>query len=61
MHVGPDGAGVGAENTVNAAETDPVAAVRALGGADVAVVLAATSVVLEQAHASLRPPGSWCR
>ncbi len=48
---------LGADHTVNAAATDPVAAVRALGGADVAVVLAATPVVLEQAHASLRRGG----
>lgn len=48
---------LGADHTVNAAETDPVAAIRELGGADVAVVLAATPVVLEQAHASLRRGG----
>jgi propanol-preferring alcohol dehydrogenase len=48
---------LGADHTVNAAETDPVAAIRALGGADVAIVLAATLVVLEQAHASLRRGG----
>jgi propanol-preferring alcohol dehydrogenase len=47
----------GADHTVNAAETDPVAAIRALGGADVAVVLAASPAVLEQAHASLRRGG----
>jgi alcohol dehydrogenase, propanol-preferring len=48
---------LGADHTVNAAETDPVAAIRALGGVDVAVVLAATPVVLVQAHASLRRGG----
>jgi propanol-preferring alcohol dehydrogenase len=48
---------LGADHTVNAAETDPVAAIRALGGADVAVVLAASPAVLEQAHASLRRGG----
>jgi propanol-preferring alcohol dehydrogenase len=48
---------LGADHTVNAAETDPVAAIHALGGADVAIVLAATPVVLEQAHASLRRGG----
>jgi propanol-preferring alcohol dehydrogenase len=48
---------LGADHTVNAAETDPVAAIRGLGGADVAIVLAATPVVLEQAHASLRRGG----
>lgn len=50
-------ADLGADHLVNAARTDPVAAVRALGGADVAVVLAATPVVFEQAHASLRRGG----
>lgn len=48
---------LGAAHTVNAAETDPVAAIQALGGADVAVVLAASPRVLEQAHASLRRGG----
>nr|WP_291407410.1 zinc-binding dehydrogenase [Actinophytocola sp.] len=48
---------LGADHTVNAAETDPVTAIRELGGADVAVVLAATPVVLEQAHAALRRGG----
>ncbi|MEU4558694.1 alcohol dehydrogenase AdhP [Actinoplanes sp. NPDC023936] len=48
---------LGAAHTVNAAETDPVAAIQALGGADVAVVLAASPKVLEQAHASLRRGG----
>jgi propanol-preferring alcohol dehydrogenase len=48
---------LGAAHTVNAATTDPVAAIQALGGADVAVVLAASPTVLEQAHASLRRGG----
>jgi propanol-preferring alcohol dehydrogenase len=48
---------LGAAHTVNAATTDPVAAIEALGGADVAVVLAASPTVLEQAHASLRRGG----
>jgi propanol-preferring alcohol dehydrogenase len=48
---------LGAAHTVNAAATDPVAAIKALGGADVAIVLAASPVVLEQAHASLRRGG----
>ncbi|MEU8655348.1 zinc-binding dehydrogenase, partial [Actinoplanes philippinensis] len=48
---------LGAAHAVNAATTDPVAAIEALGGADVAVVLAADPTVLEQAHASLRPGG----
>jgi propanol-preferring alcohol dehydrogenase len=42
---------------VNARETDPVEALQALGGVDVAVVLAADPAVLEQAHASLRRGG----
>jgi len=48
---------LGAAHVVNAATTDPVAAIEALGGADVAVVLAANPRVLEQAHASLRRGG----
>ncbi|MEV4346445.1 alcohol dehydrogenase AdhP [Actinoplanes sp. NPDC049596] len=48
---------LGAAYTVNAALTDPVAAIEALGGADVAVVLAADPQVVEQAHASLRRGG----
>jgi propanol-preferring alcohol dehydrogenase len=48
---------LGATWTVNAAESDVVTAVNALGGADVAVVLAAEPTVLEQAHACLRPGG----
>lgn len=48
---------LGAAHVVNAATTDPVAAIEALGGADVAVVLAAEPKVLEQAHASLRRGG----
>jgi len=48
---------LGAEHVVNAATTDPVAAIEALGGADVAVVLAANPRVIEQAHASLRRGG----
>jgi len=48
---------LGAAHVVNAASTDPVAAIEALGGADVAVVLAANPRVIEQAHASLRRGG----
>jgi propanol-preferring alcohol dehydrogenase len=48
---------LGAAHVVNAATTDPVAAIEALGGADVAVVLAASPRVIEQAHASLRRGG----
>lgn len=50
-------ASLGATDLVNAATTDPVAAVQSLGGVDVAVVLAAEPKVLEQAHASLRRGG----
>jgi propanol-preferring alcohol dehydrogenase len=49
---------LGAEFTVNAAEEDPVAAIKKLGGADVAVVLAATPKAFEQAFASLRRGGT---
>ena len=48
---------LGADETVNAATEDPVAAVTALGGADVAVVLAASATVFEQAFHSLRRGG----
>jgi propanol-preferring alcohol dehydrogenase len=48
---------LGAAHVVNAAAIDPVAAIEALGGADVAVVLAADPRVIEQAHASLRRGG----
>lgn len=42
---------------MNAAVTDPVTEIQGLGGLDVAVVLAASPAVLEQAHASLRRGG----
>ena len=48
---------LGAAHVVNAAATDPVEAIQALGGVDVAIVLAANPRVLEQAHASLRRGG----
>ena len=48
---------LGAEHLVNAAEVDPVAAIQALGGADVAVVLAASPKVFEQAFSSLARGG----
>jgi propanol-preferring alcohol dehydrogenase len=48
---------LGSAHVVNAATTDPVAAIEALGGADVAIVLAANPHVIEQAHASLRRGG----
>jgi propanol-preferring alcohol dehydrogenase len=48
---------LGADHTVNAATADPVAAIEALGGADVAVALAVTPKAFEQAFASLRRGG----
>jgi propanol-preferring alcohol dehydrogenase len=48
---------LGADHTVNAATTDPVAAIEALGGADVAIVLAVFPPVFEQAFAALRRGG----
>jgi len=48
---------LGAEHVVNAATTDPVQAIVELGGADVAVVLAASPKVFEQAFASLKRGG----
>ena len=48
---------LGAEHLVNAGTIDPVAAIQALGGLDVAVVLAASPRVFEQAFASLRRGG----
>lgn len=48
---------LGAEHVVNAAKVDPVSAIRALGGADVAIVLAASPRVFEQAFSSLNRGG----
>ncbi len=48
---------LGAEHVVNAGSTEPIAAIRALGGLDVAVVLAASPHVFEEAFASLRRGG----
>ncbi|MCD4535503.1 alcohol dehydrogenase AdhP [Nocardioides sp. cx-169] len=48
---------LGADHLVNAAETDPVAAIEELGGADVAIVLAVIPRVFEQAFESLRRGG----
>ena len=48
---------LGADHVVNAREQDPVAAIEALGGADVAIVLAVMPSVFEQAFASLRRGG----
>lgn len=49
---------LGAEHTVNASRRDPVEAIKALGGADAAVVLAANPKAFEQAFASLRRGGT---
>jgi propanol-preferring alcohol dehydrogenase len=48
---------LGAEHLVDASTVDPVAAIQDLGGLDVAVVLAASPRVFEQAFASLRRGG----
>jgi propanol-preferring alcohol dehydrogenase len=48
---------LGADDVVNARTEDPVAKIQALGGADVAVVLAASSQVFDQALRSLRRGG----
>ncbi|WP_373431229.1 zinc-dependent alcohol dehydrogenase [Streptomyces turgidiscabies] len=48
---------LGADQIVNARTRDPVAEIQALGGADVAVVLATNAQVFEQAYRSLRRGG----
>ncbi len=48
---------LGAEHVVNARAGDPVAAIQALGGVDVAVALAASPESFDQAYRSLRPGG----
>lgn len=48
---------LGADTVINASKTDPVEAIQSAGGADVAIVLAATSKVFEQAFHSLRRGG----
>lgn len=48
---------LGADHVVNAAETDPVAAIAALGGADVALAYAVSPKAFEQAFASLNRGG----
>jgi alcohol dehydrogenase, propanol-preferring len=48
---------LGADHVVNAAAVDPVEAIAALGGADVAVGLAVSPKAFEQAFASLRRGG----
>jgi propanol-preferring alcohol dehydrogenase len=51
---------LGADLTVNARTTDPVAAISDYGGADVAIVTAASPRTFEQAYASLRRGGRLC-
>jgi len=48
---------LGADYTVNARVTDPVEAIKALGGADVAISLATSPRAFEQAFGSLRRHG----
>jgi propanol-preferring alcohol dehydrogenase len=48
---------LGADHLVNAAKVDPIAAIHELGGADVALVLAASPKVFEQALLSLSRGG----
>jgi len=48
---------LGADHVINARESDPVAAIQRLGGADVAVALAASPVSFDQAYRSLRRGG----
>ena len=48
---------LGADHVVNALTTDPVEAIQALGGADVAVALAASPAAFDQAYRSLRRGG----
>jgi propanol-preferring alcohol dehydrogenase len=48
---------LGADHVVNALTTDPVEAIQALGGADVAVALAASPGAFDQAYRSLRRGG----
>jgi propanol-preferring alcohol dehydrogenase len=48
---------LGADHVVNALTTDPVEAIQALGGADVAIALAASPGAFDQAYRSLRRGG----
>lgn len=48
---------LGADHVINAAQQDPVAAIRALGGADVAIVLSVAPVVFAQSFAALNRGG----
>ena len=49
---------LGADYTVNAAEEDPAAAIKRLGGADAAIALAVSPRAFEQAYGSLRRKGT---
>ena len=49
---------LGAEVTVEAAKEDPVAAIKALGGADQAIALAVSPRAFEQAYGTLRRGGT---
>ncbi len=49
---------LGAAYTVNARQEDPAAAIKALGGADVAISLAVSPKAFEQAYGSLRRGGT---
>jgi alcohol dehydrogenase, propanol-preferring len=49
---------LGADYTVNSSERDPVEEIQKLGGADVAISVAATPKVFEQAYWSLRRGGT---
>jgi propanol-preferring alcohol dehydrogenase len=48
---------LGADHVINARTTDPVAAIQELGGADVAIALAASPASFDQAYRSLRRGG----
>ena len=48
---------LGADQLIDASKSDPVAEIQKVGGADVAIVLAASSKVFEQAFHSLRRGG----
>ena len=50
--------GLGADYTVNAAQEDPVEAIKRLGGADAAIALAVSPRSFEQAFGSLRRRGT---
>ena len=49
---------LGASYTINARNEDPVAAIKALGGADAAISLAVSPKAFEQAYGSLRRGGT---